>query len=248
MMNRRDSEDAGQMAEQTAGNAAESLPGTDIEASDDFALLPVKAFQGSASAYYADAERFIEAQWSGTIWPLIKEFDFRVTLDFACGQGRNTALLARHAKELYAVDANPAAVAAAKKRFEKTGTPVKVLLNNGRDLSAIPSGVITALYSFDSMVHFEKRLMETYMPEFARVMAPGAKGFIHHSNLGRLSDNPDFTPHPGWRSNVEKEWFARCCWNHGLWPIEQTPLTWHVGQCLFQHLDCLTIIYNPTPA
>jgi hypothetical protein len=105
--------------------------------------------------------------------------------------------------------------------------------------------VVTTLYTFDSMVHFEKRLFELYMPEFYRVMSPGAKGFIHHSNFGRLSDNPDFKAHPGWRSNVDKDWCARCCWNHGLWPVKQIPLTWWVGECSFQDFDCLTVIYKP---
>ena len=215
--------------------------------SPDFAMSVAQAFQGTASAYYQDAEQYMETQWKGTIWPIIKDFDFRITLDFACGQGRNTALLAHHAKQLYAVDANPEAIDVAKRRFPagRKGCSVEVVQNNGCDLSGIPSAVLTTLYSFDSMVHFEKRLVELYMPEFFRVMAPGAKGFIHHSNLGRLSDNPDFQAHPGWRSNVDKDWFARCCWNHGLWPIEQTLLDWHVGQCVFQHLDCLTVIYKP---
>jgi len=213
--------------------------------SSDFAMAPAKAFQGQASAYYADAEKYMQTDWDGNIWPIISGFDFNVTLDFACGQGRNTALLAKHATRLYAVDANPDAVEVARQRFRgKQKCTIEVILNNGEDLSAIPSGAITALYSFDSMVHFEKRLMELYMPEFARVMKPGAKGFIHHSNFGRLSDNPDFKTHPGWRSNVEKDWFARCCWHNGLWPVKQVLLNWHVG-CEFQDIDCLTVIYKP---
>jgi SAM-dependent methyltransferase len=214
----------------------------------DLAMRPAEAFRGSASAYYQDAEQYIEKQWEGIIWPVVQTFDFRITLDFACGQGRNTAMLARHAKQLYAVDANPDAVEVARRRFADADPQVcaiQVTLNNGRDLSGIPSGVITTLYSFDSMVHFEKRLVELYMPEFFRVMKPGAQGFIHHSNIGRISDNPDFKAHPGWRSNVDKDWFARCCWSHGLWPVRQIPLTWHVGQCAFQDVDCLTVMYKP---
>jgi len=206
----------------------------------------VKEFQGTASAYYADAEKYIRAQWDQLIWPMIRDFDFSVTLDFACGQGRNTALLANVAKELYAVDANPDALEVARQRFAgKQRCPINVILNNGQDLSAIASGTISALYSFDSMVHFEKRLMDLYLPEFARVMRPGARGFVHHSNFGRMSDDPDFRNNLSWRSNVDKDWFARCCWRHGLWPIQQTLLNWHVGQCEFQDLDCLTVIYKP---
>ena len=214
----------------------------------DFALEPAEAFQGTASAYYKDAEKYIQKQWDETIWPVIRDFDFSVTLDFACGHGRNTALLARHAKHIYAVDANPRAVEAATRRFagfDRKACSIEVILNSGRDLKAIPTGVVSTLYSFDSVVHFEKRLIEIYMPEFARVMRPGGRAFIHHSNFGRISDNADFKAHPGWRSNVEKDWFARCCWSCNLWPVRQIPLDWWVGPGSVYELDCLTVMYKP---
>jgi SAM-dependent methyltransferase len=214
----------------------------------DFALEPAEAFQGTASAYYEDAEKCMQRQWDAMIWPVIRDFDFSVTLDFACGHGRNTVLLARHAKRIYAVDANPRAVEVAARRlvdFDRKGCSIEVILNNGRDLHAIPSGAVTTLYSFDSVVHFERRLVEIYMPEFARVMRPGGRAFIHHSNFGRISDNPDFKAHLGWRSNVDKDWFARCCWSYNLWPVRQILLDWWVGQCTFHEFDCLTVMYKP---
>jgi ubiquinone/menaquinone biosynthesis C-methylase UbiE len=214
----------------------------------DFALLPVEAFRGSASAYYDDAERYIEGQWKSLIWPEIQHFNFEVTLDFAAGHGRNSTNLAKLAKKLYIVDANPEAVQFLRQRFEgdaQTQCTVSVIQNNGIDLSEVPSGAVTALYSFDSMVHFEKRLIEAYMPEFQRVMAPGALGFIHHSNFGRVSDDPDFRNHPAWRANVDQNFFAQCCFRHQLLAIRQVPIVWWVGEVAIQDFDCLTIILKP---
>jgi len=213
-----------------------------------FALLPVEVFRGSASGYYDDAEHYMEEQWKSLIWPEIQHFNFDVTLDFAAGHGRNSSHLTKHARQLYIVDANPEAVQFLRQRFEgnaQTQCDVSVIQNNGVDLSDVPSGVVTALYTFDSMVHFEKRLVEAYMAEFQRVMAPGAFGFIHHSNFGRVSEDPDFRRHPAWRANVDKNFFAQCCFRHRLLAVRQVTLNWFVGEVGIQDLDCFSIILKP---
>lgn len=215
----------------------------------DLARVPVEAFRGSASAYYEDAEKYIDAQWETLIWPEIQNFDFDTTLDFAAGHGRNTAKLARISRRVYAVDANPEAAKVLRRRFDGINEgrcAVTVIQNNAMDLHEIESNSITALYSFDSMVHFEKRLVEMYMPEFFRVMAPRAYGFIHHSNFGRVSDDPDFKNHPAWRSNVDGDFFARCGFRNGLQTVRQKYLNWSGGEVMLERLDCLSILYKPT--
>jgi hypothetical protein len=215
----------------------------------EIAQGPVEAFRGNASRYYRDAESSMEIQWSGLIWPLIKDFNFENTLDFAAGYGRNSVLLASLAKHLYVVEANPDAVRQLEARFntpDPNQCSIQIIQNNGLDLRDISPNTITALYSFDSMVHFEKRLVEAYMPEFERVMAHGAYGFIHHSNFGRVSQDPDFHNHPGWRSNVDKDWFAQCCFRPKLLPVRQTPIAWHIGEVGFEEFDCISIVYKLT--
>src|SRR5580704_6193923 len=81
------------------------------------ARAPVEAFQGSASAYFDDAEAYMGKQWEPLIWPMIRDFDFSVTLDFAAGHGRNSTRLAKLARQLYIVDANADAVNFLRKRF-----------------------------------------------------------------------------------------------------------------------------------
>jgi SAM-dependent methyltransferase len=214
----------------------------------DFAMLPVEAFRGEASAYYDDAESHLGDQWKLLIWPEIQHFNFAVTLDFAAGHGRNSVELAKLAGRMYVADANPDAVQFLRQRFEgydKTRCAVSVIQNNGVDLRDVPTGVVTALYSFDSMVHFERRLVEAYMPEFQRIMAPGALGFIHHSNFGRVSDDPDFRNHPAWRSNVDKNFFAQCCFRQGLLAVRQVTIDWPAEGVTVQDLDCISIIYKP---
>jgi hypothetical protein len=107
---------------------------------------------------------------------------------------------------------------------------LRVIQNNGMNLREVPSGTISLFYSFDSMVHFEKRFAEAHMPEFERVMAPGAYGFIQHSNFGRISQNPDSRAHPAWRANVDKDFFTQFCFRHKLLAVEQTLLPWSSGE------------------
>ncbi|HXB73616.1 MAG TPA: class I SAM-dependent methyltransferase [Candidatus Acidoferrales bacterium] len=212
-------------------------------------MAPVEAFMGTAVGYYDEAEPGMDVQWNGLIWPQIKSLNFDIALDFAAGHGRNTAKLASLAKQLYVVDANPEAVQFLRERFsdhDQTRCSLQVIHNNGKDLRDVPSNAISLLYSFDSMVHFEKRLVESYMPEFQRVMAPGAYGFVHHSNFGRVSQDPDFRQHPAWRSNVDIDFFAQCCFRHKLLAVRQTPISWFVGEVLIEDLDCLSIIYKPS--
>lgn len=59
----------------------------------------------------------------------------------------------------------------------------------------IDSGSISFVYSFDSMVHFDKSIIRAYLVEFARVMRGGATGFLHHSNYGAFHPNTDWAWH-----------------------------------------------------
>jgi hypothetical protein len=218
--------------------------------SDDtirMATAPIEAFRGSASAYYADAEQYFEAQWKETIWPLIKNMDFSITVDFAAGHGRNSERLATLAKQLYIVEPNPDAVTVLQRRFSSRDftCSIQVVQNSGMDLQQIPSKSIGFLYSFDSVVHFERQLVQLYMPEFERILAPGGYAFVHHSNFGRISQEPDFRKHPGWRSNVDKDWFAQCAFRNRLLTIKQVLIPWQVSDVVIEEFDCITLLYKP---
>lgn len=209
---------------------------------------PIDAFRGSASGYYADAEGCMATQWRTIIWPLIKDVDFSITLDFAAGHGRNSEHLAKLAKQLYIVEPNPDAVAELQKRFTNRDfeCSIQIVQNSGSDLKDITSASIGFLYSFDSVVHFSRELVEIYMPEFQRVLAPGGYAFVHHSNFGRISLDSEFRNHPAWRSNVDKDWFAQCAFRHRLLTAKQRLLSWAVGAVELEDFDCLSLLHKPS--
>jgi ubiquinone/menaquinone biosynthesis C-methylase UbiE len=202
-----------------------------------------------------EVESGIEREWTEVIWPLIREFDFTTVLELAPGAGRNTAKLAEVARVIYGVDLNQPVIDRLNKRFESHAGPCRLNFhkNNGSRLSMIPSSSITAIYSWDSVVHFDRRVIDEYAGEFARVLKPGGRGFVHHSNLGdataphlnRGSVGDDMTRNPQCRSNMSKALFRQYCESRGLTIVKQVDLPWPPWP--WQHLrrgeviDCLSV-------
>ena len=197
------------------------------------------------SEYYAQAEPFIRAQWDAHLWPLIKDCDFSTTLDLAAGAGRNSEILKDLAKLLWIVDINQTNIERCKARFAGYSGPCKLqfAVNDGTSLPMIPSKSVTFVYSFDAMVHFDPGVIREYVREFARIMAPGARGFCHHSNYGAIA--PDPTSHwqtnPHWRSHMTRELFAQYAREFGLEITNQVIHSWGGTT----DLDCFSCFRRP---
>lgn len=191
--------------------------------------------------YYEKAEPDIDWQWDKFIWPNIKDFDFNSVLELGPGGGRNTRKLSEHAGRLVLVEYKKYAIDKCRERFgdNLNGVPMSYIVNNGRDLRDINNDSITAVYCWDSAVHFDRNVVEDYVHEFARIMTPGAKGFVHHSNLGSKA-NPDIRRNPHWRSNMTKELFAGYCKEAGLILMKQVDVPWD------GITDCASIFAKPS--
>jgi SAM-dependent methyltransferase len=190
--------------------------------------------------YYRAAERNIEDEWNEIIWPHIKDFDFDAVLELAPGWGRSTERLCEHAKTLYAVDFKSAAIDGCRERLGDSfkGCNLVYAINNGQDLRMIKSESISTVYCWDSAVHFGREILASYIREFARVLKPGGKGFVHHSNMGcGASKNIKATRH--WRSNVDKAFVTQLCWQSGLTIEAQTDIPWA------EIIDCATVFKKP---
>jgi ubiquinone/menaquinone biosynthesis C-methylase UbiE len=191
---------------------------------------------GLWNRYFEQAEASIDTQWETIIWPLIQDFDFSVVLELSPGAGRNTAKLCAHARRLIAVDYNEYALEQAEARLGRvySGCAISYHRNNGRDLAMVADGAVTAVYCWDSAVHFDRDVLAGYIGEFARVLQPGGRGFLHHSDLGmRAHKNIKRNPH--WRSNADRELVASACRRYGLTVLKQQAVPW--GQIE----DCVTV-------
>lgn len=188
------------------------------------------------TGYFQKAEPAIDEQWNEIIWPKIKDFDFTTTLDLAPGAGRNTKKLSSLAKTIYAVDYNEYALDLCRQNAgdERNGCKIYYHKNDGSSLSMIQDNSVTTIYCWDSAVHFDKTILRDYIREFARILAPGKFGFVHHSNLGALAKS-DIRKKPGWRSNMTRELFHQYCMENRLEVVSQDEIKWGAI------VDCLSI-------
>ena len=187
--------------------------------------------------YFRAAEDHIEAIWSTLILPFIADCDFTAVIDLAAGHGRNSTLLAPRTRRLLVMDIQPGNVKVCRRRFAGH-SHVECAVNNGYDLRPAGDGEFSLVYSFDSMVHFEKEVVRSYLRDTMRVLRPGGRGFFHHSNYTR---GTDWRTSPHARNSMSRELFASYAEEAGLRVLRQMVVDWgHVAE-----LDCLSLVEKP---
>jgi methyltransferase family protein len=125
------------------------------------------------------------AQWSGTIFPRIREYlPASTILEIAPGFGRWTHYLRGHCERLHVVDPDPRCIEACRRRFADDSRPI-YHVNDGHSLSMIPDRSIDFVFSFDSLVHVSRETVEAYLAQLRNKLNDDGVGFIHHSNLGQ---------------------------------------------------------------
>ena len=157
-----------------------------------------------SKGYFVDAEPHIELQWNQINYPLIKDLDFTTVLDLACGRGRNSEYLRRLTKELHLVDINQSCIDACRERFGdvKDGTRFHYHVTDGNHLKMIADESITLVYTWDSMVHFDKLIVRDYLKDIERVLTRGGSAFLHHSNYGEKAPDSNWANNSGTRSDM----------------------------------------------
>ena len=75
------------------------------------------------------------------------------------------------------------------------------------------------------MVHFELLTIASYLGELARVLKPGGRALLHHSNY---SKNPTglFTDNPGWRNFMSVDIMKYLVQRAGLSLISIDEIDW----------------------
>jgi ubiquinone/menaquinone biosynthesis C-methylase UbiE len=128
-----------------------------------------------------------ESQWHGTILPRIKRhLPVHTILEIAPGFGRWTQFLARMCQRLILVDLTEKCISACRERFRDL-THIDYHVNDGRSLPFVADSSVDFVFSFDSLVHVEADVMESYLSETGRILTSEGAGFIHHSNAAEYS-------------------------------------------------------------
>ncbi|MBT4166183.1 class I SAM-dependent methyltransferase [archaeon] len=160
--------------------------------------------------------------WLGTILPRISDLlPTKHILEIAPGYGRVTQYLIPFCEKLSIVDLNKNCIDFCKKRFNSNSN-IHYFQNDGKTLKDIENNSVDFLISWDSLVHAEKDVLESYIKESARVLKEGGVGFIHHSNYGTHAQEDKGFANPHARSaSMTAELFEKFCNNVGLKCIVQ---------------------------
>lgn len=97
-------------------------------------------------------------------------------LDFGCGAGRLTQALAAHADEVVGVDVSPPMLEVAR----RLDPPARCsfVLNSSADLSAFDDASFDLVYSELVLQHLPAPVIDGYLAEFVRVLAPGGAALL----------------------------------------------------------------------
>lgn len=192
--------------------------------------------------YYERAE---QADWLGAFWRtgnpmrpfrrLFGDLNLRVTAELACGHGRHAQQIYAEVPALVLIDVVQENVEYCRKRFEGAAN-VAVMQNDGATFRPLPDGFLTAIYSYDAMVHFEYDVVLSYIRDAARVLQPGGRALFHHSNFSAFPGR-DHRLNPGGRNFMSQELFVHAARRAGFKLVESLTFDWDAP-----NTDCLTLI------
>jgi SAM-dependent methyltransferase len=134
-----------------------------------------------------------EAQWFGSIFPRLHRFlPAQRILEIAPGFGRWTKFLIPACEEFVGIDLSEKCTDACRKSFAEV-KQASFFTNDGHSLAAAQDRSFDLVFSFDSLVHAEHGVMNSYLPQSLSKLSPVGVAFIHHSNLhayGNTIENP----------------------------------------------------------
>jgi SAM-dependent methyltransferase len=129
----------------------------------------------------------VETQWNATLLPRIHHFiPAGRVLEIAPGYGRWSRFLIERSEQYIGVDLNTNCVEACQRRF-LNAKHATFFANDGKSLGMVEDNSVEFVFSFDSLVHVELDVIESYLHELSRKLSPNGVAFIHHSNLGASS-------------------------------------------------------------
>lgn len=132
------------------------------------------------------------AQWYGTILPRISLYlPCNAVLEIAPGFGRWTRFLINSCNEYCGVELSSICVNDLEKLFNKG----EFILNDGYSLEDVADNNYDFIFSFDSLVHAERDVIESYLIQIPDKLSENGVAFLHLSNLASLPKNENRCTH-----------------------------------------------------
>ena len=179
------------------------------------------------SPYYEDAEKWTHIFWgsNSVFHALFCRLDLRSAVELACGHGRHAERCASNCGSLTLIDVFGANLQECRKRL-LAHSHISYLQGNGYDFDGLDSGQWTAIYCYDAMVHFSPDLVESYLKDAARILAPGGMALLHHSNHAALPNVVHYGQNPHARNHMTYELFRELAQRAGLTIVESQTIAW----------------------
>lgn len=184
----------------------------------------------------AETEGSIARFWGeGDFLTLFRKLNLENVVELACGRGRHVPQYIKEARHVTLVDILEKNIYFCKSRFAGE-EKISYVVNNGYDLSALADASYSALFAYDSMVHFELLDIANYLKETYRILKPGGRALFHHSN-NDADYKASFDNAVESRSFMNKDIFAYLAYRAGFEIVEQRVVDW-----VHPKLDCLTLV------
>lgn len=185
------------------------------------------------------------SMWLTTIQPRIGSLlPTDHLLEIACGHGRVTAWLLPQCRRYTGVDLAPSCVKICSERFA-TSSHASFHETDGRTLPMVADESVDLAFSWDSLVHAESEAVLSYVAELGRVLKPGGRAFLHHSNLAAfVVDGKVTIPNKHWRATtVDARLVREAAARHGLRAEAQELVQWGAQETN----DCFSLLRRPMP-
>jgi SAM-dependent methyltransferase len=177
--------EAGQGTE-TESDAARAVP-TVAEGWDEYAAR-LRGRPDVGDAWNDPSIIGLDVEASADVVPYLDRVVFEpflgapdVLVEIGPGGGRFTEVLVGRCRELHAVDTSPAMLEALRRRLGENSKVVPHVAD-GRGLGMLPSESADAVFSYGVFVHLQHWDIYNYLAETRRVLRPGGRAIIQHSN------------------------------------------------------------------
>ena len=182
-----------------------------------------------------------EMMWHRTIFPRIHNYlPAKAILEIAPGFGRCTQYLKDFTDSLWLVDVTQKCLDGCKERFSND-THITYMKNDGISLEEIPDDMFDFVFSWDSLVHCDSKVIESYLRQLRKKMKHNGVGFFHHSNLGGVSKEEQVHCRGLRSSYMSADIFRSLCSESGLHCRLQELIPWNSGERL---TDCISVFTN----
>jgi SAM-dependent methyltransferase len=228
--------DPGLIVHANSAQKDRTLDNRKIEIKRDWAVSP----------YYelVEQEPYLEVFWSNssTFKRQFDKLNTDVLVELACGHGRHSAQALERSypiTSIVLVDINETNIEFCQKRFAGRDN-VSFYINNGSDIGCCADASVTAVFSYDAMVHFEYDDVAAYLIEIYRILQPGGRALLHHSN-NSLEPGKLYSECVHWRNFMLTPLFNHMAARAGLAVVEQVTMDWADAK----QIDALTLLQRP---